>query len=526
MKFESEKEIIKHKNDGQECDQCGKWICNVLSLKTHKKREHEITSEEGKKARKYLRKQKKRKHEISSKKGSKDKDKETQVMEIECEKCNEKFESVEKLIEHVREIECVKCNEKFVSVNKFIEHVNENECVHCGKWLCCGTYLRKHKKKDHEITSEEGSKEEENKKDSNEDEEKDEVGTMVSDLLNQPDRSADWSSQNDKSRLESAEDSEEGNKEEEMETQVMGIKCEKCNKKFESVDKLIEHVMEIEHVTEMECLECNEKFKSLDKLIEHMDICVVETYMRKHKKKEHEVTSEEGSKEEENKKDSNEGGLSNQPDRSADYSSQNDRSRLESAEELEEIDTTEKQKVKEFDILEMTDKDTEIVYQEVNDETINNIVAENNEPIVEIPLPGKTLTNNNIENERADLEIKEIVKDKSEVDKTCKENTHLEKESDHNNTENIASENDELNKKIPIENLETDDDNREGTVNDTEEEGLEKDDQNEDSSVISDQSFHPEEDNIEVYDESKKEEFGTLDINESFHNHCQIQVEQ
>ena len=115
-----------------------------------------------------------------------------------------------------------------------------------------------------------------------------------------------------------------------------------------------------------------------------------------------------------------------------------------------------------------------------------------------------------IENERANLESKkEIVKDKCERDKTCEEHTHLEKESDHNNTENIASENDELNKKIPIENLETDDDNREETVNDTEEEGLEKDDQYEDSSVISDQSFHPEEDNIEVYDENQKEEFVT-----------------
>ena len=101
-----------------------------------------------------------------------------------------------------------------------------------------------------------------------------------------------------------------------MEIQVKDIECEKCNEKFESIDKLIDHVMEIEHETKMECLECNKKFKSLDKLMEHMDICVVETYMRKHKKKEHEVTSEEGSKEEENKKDSNEDDLSNQPDRS------------------------------------------------------------------------------------------------------------------------------------------------------------------------------------------------------------------
>merc|ERR1712240_473533 len=215
--------------------------------------------------------------------------------------------------------------------------------------------------------------------------------------------------------------------------------------------------------------------------------------------------------------------LSNQPNRSADDSSQNDKSRVELAEELEEINTTEKQKVKEFERLEVTDKDAELVHEDGNDETINNIVAENNEPIVEILLPEKTLTNNNIENERADLEIKEIVKDKCEVDKTCKEDTHLEKESDYNNTENIASENDELNEKIPIENLETDDDNREETV--TEEEGLEKDDQNEDFSVMSDQSFRPEEENIGVYDENQKEEFGTQDINESFHNHCRIQVE-
>ena len=122
-----------------------------------------------------------------------------------------------------------------------------------------------------------------------------------------------------------------------------------------------------------------------------------------------------------------------------------------------------------------------------------------------------------IENERANLESKkEIVKDKCELDRTCKENAHLEKESDHNNTENIASENDELNEKIPIENLETDDDNREETVNDTGEEVLEKDDQYEDSSesytVISGQNSHSEDVNIGVYDENQKEKFFAQDI--------------
>ena len=186
----------------------------------------------------------------------------------------------------------------------------------------------------------------------------------------------------------------------------------------------------------------------------------------------------------------------------------------------------------------------------------------------------KTLTDNNIENERANLESKkEIVKDKCEVDKTCEENTHLEKESDHNSTENIASESDELNEKIPIagdtstdntvesenvlfqnlrntttesvngdnlyvedplagdhiENLETDDDNREETVNDTGEEVLEKDDQYEDSSesytVISGQNSHSEDVNIGVYDENQKKKFVAQDMNESFHKHCPIQVE-
>ena len=84
---------------------------------------------------------------------------EIHVTEIECVECNEKFE-------------CVECNEKFESVDKVIEHENEGECDQCGKWLGCGTNLGKHKKREHEITSEEGSKEEENKRDSSEDKEK------------------------------------------------------------------------------------------------------------------------------------------------------------------------------------------------------------------------------------------------------------------------------------------------------------------------------------------------------------------
>jgi len=86
-KFESEDEISEHEDDGQECDQCGKWLCYGISLKRHKKKEHEITSEEG----------------------SKDEDMETHVTESECEECNKKFESVDKFIEHVNESECDQC---------------------------------------------------------------------------------------------------------------------------------------------------------------------------------------------------------------------------------------------------------------------------------------------------------------------------------------------------------------------------------------------------------------------------------
>merc|ERR1711867_378492 len=74
-------------------------------------------------------------------------------------------------MEH-NEIECVQCDEKFESIDKVIEHENDGECDQCGKWLGCGTNLGEHKKREHEITSEEGSKEEENMRDSNEDKEK------------------------------------------------------------------------------------------------------------------------------------------------------------------------------------------------------------------------------------------------------------------------------------------------------------------------------------------------------------------
>ena len=136
QKFGSEDEITEHEESGQECDQCEEWLCYGTSLARHKKREHEINREESK---------------------------EEEDMEI-----------------HVMEAEC---REKPESVNK---DINEDECDQCGKWLDCGTSLRKHMKKEHGNTSEQDIKTEENKKENNEDKGKSETGIKIGDLSNQP----------------------------------------------------------------------------------------------------------------------------------------------------------------------------------------------------------------------------------------------------------------------------------------------------------------------------------------------------
>merc|ERR1712081_34396 len=41
-------EITKHEDDGKECDQCERWLCYGMSIERHKKRKHGTTSEEGK----------------------------------------------------------------------------------------------------------------------------------------------------------------------------------------------------------------------------------------------------------------------------------------------------------------------------------------------------------------------------------------------------------------------------------------------------------------------------------------------
>merc|ERR1712112_298267 len=49
--FESEDEIEKHEDDGRECEQCdlcGEYLCHGMSIERHKKREHGTTGEEEK----------------------------------------------------------------------------------------------------------------------------------------------------------------------------------------------------------------------------------------------------------------------------------------------------------------------------------------------------------------------------------------------------------------------------------------------------------------------------------------------
>merc|ERR1712240_731204 len=216
QKFESKDEITEHEESGQECDLCEEWLCDGTSLAKHKKKEHEITSEEG----------------------NKEEEMETPVIEIECVQCNMTFESEEEIIEHENygqecdqcgkwicdgislkrhnkkeheitrqkgnkeedmeidgtKIECVECNEKFKSIDKIIEHITKNEC---GGLTCCETYLRKHMKKEQRNTNEQDIEKEDNKEENNE-RKNSETRIMIGDSTNQSNRSEDYDLKNNK----------------------------------------------------------------------------------------------------------------------------------------------------------------------------------------------------------------------------------------------------------------------------------------------------------------------------------------
>ena len=116
MKNQIEGEMIKNRNDGQECDQWEKWTCDGSDRKRQKKKEHKHTH----------------------KKESREEDKKNHEMERRCVECKEKFESLDKII----------------------EHINKNEC---GGWTCCETYLRKQEEKEYRNMNGQGRETEDNK---------------------------------------------------------------------------------------------------------------------------------------------------------------------------------------------------------------------------------------------------------------------------------------------------------------------------------------------------------------------------
>ncbi len=97
--------------------------------------------------------------------------------------------------------------------------------------------------------------------------------------------------------------------------------------------------------------------------------------------------------------------------------------------ELEEINITEKQKVKELEIIEMTDKDVKLVHVEEYDEIINiNIVDENREPIFET----EKVIIENIEIEAAQKCDKKLIRDKDKIDKITKESLQNNRKVEQN----------------------------------------------------------------------------------------------
>merc|ERR1712240_515106 len=110
MKNQIEGEMIKNRNDGQECDQWEKWPCDGSDPKRHKK----ICDGSDRK------RHKKKKRRPTCKKENKEEDKKT----------------------HEDEWRCVECKKKFDSLEEITKQIHENEC---GGWTCCEAYLRKQK---------------------------------------------------------------------------------------------------------------------------------------------------------------------------------------------------------------------------------------------------------------------------------------------------------------------------------------------------------------------------------------------
>merc|ERR1712243_112751 len=79
--------------------------------------------------------------------------------EIECVQCKEKFESENEITKHEYDgQECDQCEEWLCYGTSLARHKKREQCDQCAEWLYYGRSQAKHKKREHEITSEESNK--------------------------------------------------------------------------------------------------------------------------------------------------------------------------------------------------------------------------------------------------------------------------------------------------------------------------------------------------------------------------------
>merc|ERR1712101_5645 len=106
----------------------------------------------------------------------------------------------------------------------------------------------------------------------------------------------------------------------------------------------------------------------------------------------------------------------------------------------------------------MTDKDVKLIHEEEYDEIINiNLVDENNEPIVEILMPEKTVIDNNIEIETANLKCdKKTVVEQDKIDKIIEEslqdNSNVDVKYERTRLEKLEESKEEVEEKENFQN--------------------------------------------------------------------------
>merc|ERR1712243_177549 len=161
--------------------------------------------------------------------------------EIECRQCKKIFKSEDEITKHEDDgKECDQCERWLCHGLNITKHKKKEQCDQCGEYLCYGMSIERHKKRKHGTTSEEGKKEEvtENQiegemiKKGNDGQECDQWGTWVCDEMDLKRHK----------KKEHKPTRKKENKEEDKKTHEMEMRCVECKEKFESLDKIIEHI--------------------------------------------------------------------------------------------------------------------------------------------------------------------------------------------------------------------------------------------------------------------------------------------